>query len=544
MKSLSFYCMVGVLAALVIFHCSKNGNTIAPVVEKQYTTVTVGVVGGTFKISDNVFVTIPPNAVKSETTLKLRVLDKTEMFGAVSWLGTQQDHILCGFEGLPSGMAFDSAITVTFHGIALAPGEIPILHELNLDSNSATLENGRIDCDPTADSVCISVTHFCGWETELIDALKNQANDVDAKCKKRLFTVISKERDVSCTEGNCQMVESKVTVQFHECGTTESSTIRELTKGCTPKLTIKSSAATIPTQSAATVSAQVKIGCSALPDQAVDFSMSPTSLATLDVANTTTDANGNASVKLTSRDANGTVTVTARATVSYTRRSIEVNGETEHDPYLTASLSADIPVKIKAGLYKRHVAVDINLDNVTADCIVNLQTVSYSGHLEFDYVVDTTDGDREFIDTVDCTQSLKGPTFAANGGNVQPPYVSSTLTSTYAPSTVHCRVYCYAAWDSSYNSIDSLVTIYVTPNFDLPIGDPNHLKYARWQYTVLYSDGSTYDHENWLGLEQRCESTITGYDLVFPLYRDSNSETGCIAMLQFKGTYTITVTKI
>jgi hypothetical protein len=353
-----------------------------------------------------------------------------------------------------------------------------------------------------------------------------------ADCKEGMIIVESGNHDVQCSSQDCQILESRIKVQFLDCPgqPIESAIFRETVGSCELSISVVPASSQISTKSSTPVSATLMLGCAALDGKTVTFSV--TGPATINTSSAITSANGIISTTLTAGNQEGTATVKAEATVKYPVREILINGSVEEAFYRTETASGQTDVTIKRMPQSWHIALDVQLDNAPSNIGMGNghDHVTYSAHVETDISFDTSVSTYCFKNT-NGNQTL-GDILVESPS----PAISLTVENKNAPSSFPCRV--VAFFDSSQ------VYFFITRSMiDMSSED---VAFATWDIRCIYPWQDTVVTDRFIHRFYRCGPAGTGTNFKFPANQNTYTTSGCFttATYGYEGTYTLTATKI
>jgi len=320
----SRFLFLSILAILIYFTCSEKKSTNSD----DENTLTISPNGGEYTFPDGIILRVPTGAITEETDISLHKIRSTKVSPIFEKRGVSIDNLLACVEGGPDGLTFNLPVQIIL-SVELEPGEIPIIHEIDLESGEYTLAETEILCDPAADTLVISLSHFSAVSAEIAreyEDLFDECSENPCRCGR--IKIEQTDKDFICDNGNCQVTESKVSVTFLDCpeSPVEESTYREVSSGCQPELYISAANSVVITGNQTRVSAEIVLGCEPIEGQSVDFSLSNLGLAAVNPTYSTTGSGGTANTIFTAGDEEGIVTVTARSTVSYYTYSISASG--------------------------------------------------------------------------------------------------------------------------------------------------------------------------------------------------------------------------
>lgn len=344
-------CSFLILVPLILINLTCSEKKITNSEEDNILTISPD--GGEYTFPDGIILRVPAGAVTEETDVLLHKINSTKLQTIYDKRGVSIDNLLACIEGGPDGLTFNLPVQIILT-VNLEPGEIPIVHEVNWDSSSYSLITTEIFCDPGQDTLVISLNHFSSISAEIAkeyDDLYGECTNNPCRCGR--IKVEQQDKDFICNNGDCQVTETKVNVTFLDCegAPTEESFFREVSAGCSSELYLTMSSSVVVTGNQAQVSTSIQLGCEPTEGQSVDFSLSNPGLATVNPTYSTTNADGNAYTLFQAGEEEGTVTVTARSTISYYTYTISANAggqrETVNGPLITTEKSQSVDIEIQ-----------------------------------------------------------------------------------------------------------------------------------------------------------------------------------------------------
>lgn len=382
-----------ILSLCFLIHGCGGGSGSSPdSPAKVFQNATIPAAGGTIALADGITLVVPAGAVAADTAVQIRKIDPQELLTVFSERGIDPAKVIAGFEALPDGLTFQKPITVRFSGIRALNGAIPVIHYVDFKTNAYQMAGTEASYDPSAGVIDLKVSHFSGVSAEELENLK-AAEYCEDNCRCKKLTVKSEAGDVACSEGNCQIVDNKVSVTFDDCEPpyTEVSYIQEISAGCAPKISLTTGKSTLKTGESTSGTAKVCIGCKALKDQSITFSRSgPVSLSPTDAMS---DAEGKGSTTITAGETEGKATVTAASTVSYNTYWIYAQAggveEKTKGPLKTKSVSASKEIMVSNAETSWHVTFEAEFQPISgsydmSQYMLGLSMGSYSLRYEFD----------------------------------------------------------------------------------------------------------------------------------------------------------------
>jgi len=482
--------MILVLAVPVWSGCKEPSGNGHP--SEGFVDVTVSPGGGTYDLSNGFTVIVPAGAVAVDTTLGIRRLTVEELTPIFDIRGVPTDRILGGFEGRPDGLTFSQPINIIMPA-DIEPGEVPLAHGVNLADVTYSPIETALTGDPDAGTVEVTVSHFSQLSVEQIEELKRGSEGCTASpCRCGRIEVRQSEIDLYCQSGDCVKNESKLSMRFLDCDgqPVEESYLREMSAGCVPDMTLTAGSSTLSTGGSTGVTAYVTVACgTGEEDQRVDFTVSGP--ATVSPAFATTDAEGNAGTTLTAGEEEGTATVTADATISWSTYSLYASAggeeETANGPLVTKSVSKSVNVEI-TDVKEYHITVDAVFppsSGGTDDGFWVTSIGNYSVHLEFDFTLNEEYRSQGYYSYCnDPEQNCEEPGIAAAGTQVLESITIEPGTSLVCSLTVE--------------------NAYAPPSFTYPVGG-----------MVFFSDTDT---TIYIGEDGSSDFNLLTYDLLLTPY--------------------------
>ena len=341
------FCFLAVLL-LVSIKCSDNSvNSVEP--SPDYT-LSVSPEGGDYSYPGGISLRVPAGAVTDFTAILLRKVPNSELSSIFEKRGVSINNLLACVEGSPDGIAFNIPVQLVI-AVDLEPGEIPFVHEIDLNNGTYMPLETDILYDPDQDTLIISLTHFSSISAEIIKEFEDFLDNCgENPCRCVSNKIEQRDVDLISENGDCQITETKVSITFLDCpgSPVEESFFREVSAGCNPNLNLSAASTEVPFGGQTNLTAEIMLGIEPMVGQDVDFSISGP--ASLNPTNTITNAEGAAYSTFTAADEEGLATVTARATVSYSTYTISASSgdlhESEDGPLITKELSQSINIEV------------------------------------------------------------------------------------------------------------------------------------------------------------------------------------------------------
>jgi hypothetical protein len=417
--------------------------------EVSYETYTITPEGGTHTFDCGITIDVPEGAVTEETEIQFRKMKTSEIHEILEPLGRELSSIIVGFEAKPDGLTFLEDVKVTVQNAGLEPGDFVIVHELDVDSSRYTPAELSFVYNPAEDIIEFSLNHFSGYSAEELEEMeKTECVNDPENCRCKRIKITQSDKHLMCGLGECQKTESKLTVEYLDCGTSETHNLLELSEGCEPEISLTAGRTTIAPWENTTVTAELILGCEGLEGQVVDFSVSDLSLGSVSPTNSTTDGDGQAQTTFTAEKTEGTIAVTVNATVSYYMSVIEADGETFRGPLKTDEVSADVDIKIEqaewVGIFKAGPFSGCNQSQVV--CVQN-----YSAEVNFTIRIKT-----DSIIGSAWVGWMGEATVTQSCGSVTPGSPEDWIENLYMPGTFSKKAYGFFLKDSKEITFDFL----------------------------------------------------------------------------------------
>ena len=326
--------LVFALLSIILISCNRQTREV---------NIKISPEGGTYEAFEGATLDVPPGAVSTDVELSLRALSNSEQDELVD--GTFP--LVMAFEALPDGQSFTEPITITLENLDLEPGAIPLIRLIDEEERSRAIVDSNIEYDPDNNSLSFTVDHFT---TYAVEAGKKVANLECQKtpCRCGSISIKQSDTDNSCSQDDCQVLESEVSVKFNDCDgkPVEESYLKEVSPGCTPRMELTAKRDTIPPEGSTSVIATTKLSCVPIPEQSTDFYIK-SGPGSLDPTFQMTNSDGEAKSRFTAGEEEGPARIGVNATGHYYLYEVRVNGVTEYGPSKTYTLSDDTEVTIK-----------------------------------------------------------------------------------------------------------------------------------------------------------------------------------------------------
>jgi len=345
------------------FHsCCSKKKVVTPVIEDDK--VIISPAGGEYTFPEGIILKVPAGAVDKDTAIDLRYVDSLEVYPFLYRAGVSPDGLLACVEGFPDGMEFQSSVQLILP-VDLDPGEIPVVYSINLEDGSYWPEETEIVCKPEEGTIAVSLRHFSSTAVKKLDAYEGLSEECqNTPCRCIQYKVEQRDVDYLCSDGNCQIAETKLKVSFPACdnASPEEFFLREVGEGCVPKLQLSVTSQVVPPGGQTNVTARVMLDCEPRHGQSVDFSLSGSVPAFVDPTYGTTNDAGETFAVFTAGDEEGSVTLTARSTVSYYQDIIYASAggmqEIGRGPLKTKSLNQGVTILIEDATISGTVSMD------------------------------------------------------------------------------------------------------------------------------------------------------------------------------------------
>ncbi len=199
--------------ALSFFSCKDDGSDKKKT-NSPYQSVSISPSGGTYELEDDITITVPAGAVSEKTKIQIRKVDTAEITALFENRGIEAENIIAGFDALPEGTTFASPIKVKISGVIKDSEHIPIIHYIDLTNKTYTMNGAEATYDPEASTIEFTAAHFTGMTAEEVRELERQCA---GNCRCGQIKVKSEDLDYACSQGDCQIAESKVSVTYLDC---------------------------------------------------------------------------------------------------------------------------------------------------------------------------------------------------------------------------------------------------------------------------------------------------------------------------------------
>jgi hypothetical protein len=523
--------ITGLIFLLTMTCCSDNNSTDSD--DKQTNNyITVGQDGGTFKIDENMFITIPKGALTSEIDFTVYRLGESDW---QSVFDNYEENIITGlsaFSITPNTVQFNKPVKVHFKAVDSAPGIIPLVHTVDRSTGNHVMDSTVTWFDNENDTLSVAVLTGGDFVVEANSAWTLLAKKQSTLgCRDSLIIVKSGAKDIQCSDQDCQILESSVKVQFLSCPgqPIESAILRESSSSCQAVMQLSANSNNMNLNSSMPVKATVNIACMEIDNQTVSFSA--TGVGSISPNESNTDERGVAITTLNSGDDEGTVTVTAKAEVRYPVREIIINGLVEESFYRTDPVSESIDINVK-NFPTWHIALDVELVNAPGSWGAYKDFVNYTAHVETNISIDTTLEIAIGYSDLSGTQHLGDITFENYFPEIQE---SVTLHKKNAPTLFPCRV------KARYDNTSEIVNFIVT---DQNENESENENFATWEVEITYK----YDIQPPSILESFIGGFFAddglGVEFQFPANENSYSDSGSMTTVTYDGTYNLAISKV
>lgn len=385
-KALTFI-LATVIICMVLMYCKKESDddTLPGIISES---LDITPDGGTYTLDNGITVTVPEGAVTSNTTLTVSQLLNHHIMPIFSDYEGMTFNALTGFEISSSTDQFELPVSFTFRSLNAGSGFIPLTHTANRSDSTHSIDTCITTYNPDSDSLSVSVTNCGTYIVEknylLYDALNaSSTKSGAANCREGLIIVSSGDKDVQCSFQDCQILESKVRVQFLSCPgqPVESAILRETGSTCNPVIFLTPRESEISTGSSTIVNAKVQLGCMEIKEAEVSFSS--TSNGSVDPVTENTNSEGMAHTTFTAGDEEGTATVTAESYVRFPKQEVIINGEVIEALYITILATKPTDIKIRKADYK--ITLEMTYSSANYETVYYIMSFSeYKATVEFE----------------------------------------------------------------------------------------------------------------------------------------------------------------
>lgn len=334
----------------VFIKCSED----SPSEPSNENMITITSEGGEYTTEEGIIIRVPAGAVDKETDILVKSVNEEQVKPIFDSRRVPVDNLLACFEGSPDGIVFNKPIQISLN-VNLEPGDVPIVHEVDLKSGVYMPAEVITRVDPDQDTMMISLKHFSSYTVENMDEFKPFVSEecIETPCRCGDLEIIQADKDYLCNNAECTVTETKLKITYLDCPQqpVEEYFLREVSDGCELNLSLTATSHKVRPGGETKVLAYLYLGCAPMAKRSVDFSLSSSIPATLNPTYNSTDEDGVASTTLTAGDQEGVVTVNARSTQSYYTYTIYVRagGEEEevNGPMITEELKQSIDIQIE-----------------------------------------------------------------------------------------------------------------------------------------------------------------------------------------------------
>lgn len=314
--------IVIVLTILILSGCALGGCG------RSEKILTIGPDGGEYDLYQDLSLFVPANAVNEELEITIREI-ASEDVEALRGLGEDADsELLTAFEVLPSGQSFFRPLQIRLKDVDAEGGSLPLVYSLDLENQSLQLAEVRSDYDPDTGDLVLFLDHFSSYAAYREKGYISE-ECIQNPCRCGRISIVQSDAYNICSQDECQVSESEVSVTYHECGgETHNLLMREISASCQPRMTIYPQQAVIPVESSTAV--HVELGLSCAPFKGEDVFYTADQLGTVDPLQTLSGDDGKTQTTFTAGEEEGTSVVTAEAFGSYYLLEITVNDQSEY----------------------------------------------------------------------------------------------------------------------------------------------------------------------------------------------------------------------
>ena len=335
-----FWTFLVFILLIMLPSCSLGGSG-----NKEQITVITDQDGGTFNLSQDIVLTIPAGAVDQETAITFQKVNPQVFKSFYRFQNTEENQLITAFDLSPDDLSFQTPIKISVQNIDYRQGFIPILYQIDIGEESLYLADTTLEYDPNTSTLSFFLEHFSSYAAYLEQGYISP-ECILTPCRCGEIDVEQNESDVMCSENDCQVLTSEISVTYVECGgQVEDVTIKEISPSCQPGLILESAQYKLPPEGNTEVTGTVLIGCAAFPDQNVKF----TSDRLGEVTPTTglSDTGGEAKTVFTAGEEIGIAVVTATANGSYYSYEVITQEETSFKDQKTYEISETVDIEIR-----------------------------------------------------------------------------------------------------------------------------------------------------------------------------------------------------
>ncbi len=335
-----FWTFLVISLFIMLPSCSQGGSG-----NKEQTTVLTDQDGGIYNLSQDITLTIPARAVDQETTITFQKINPKVFKSFYRSQDTDENRMISAFNLGPDNLSFQTPIKISIQNIDYRQGYLPILYQIDLDEESMHLADTTLEYDPDTSTLSLFLEHFSSYAAYLEKGYISP-ECILTPCRCGEINIEQNESDVMCSENDCQVLTSEISVTYVECGgQVEDVTIKEISPSCQPGLILEPAQSKLPPEGNTEVTGTVLIGCAAFPDQNVEFTSNQ--LGEVTPSTGLSDSGGEAKTVFTAGEEIGIAVVTATANGSYYSYEVITQEETSFKDQKTYEISETVDIEIR-----------------------------------------------------------------------------------------------------------------------------------------------------------------------------------------------------
>jgi len=357
-------------------------------------TIKIDQAGGEFNLSKDLSLFVPSNAVDQEIEITVREIASEEVNTLRQLPEDGESQLIAAFEILPHGQTFQSPVQIQIENIDYSENNLPLIYSLDLEDQSFQLAEIRTSYDRQSGDLILFLDHFSSYAAYLEEGyISPECQENPCRCEE--ISIEQSDAYNICSQDDCQVTESDVSVTFDACGgNTDHLLMREISPSCQPRMMISPDQEVIPVEGSTQVNVELGLSCAPFKNQDVFYSSNQ--LGQVDPIQTITDSAGKTETTFTAGEEPGTAEVTAEAFGSYYLLEITLNDESEYG---------------KEKFYELEETTTIEIGNIqgTFEGSFNTCRGGFCVHdyqVRFDFTVDEIDWEAgSWTGTADVTQS-------------------------------------------------------------------------------------------------------------------------------------------
>ena len=317
-KILIYLCQILLLTACSLGGSGKSGES----------TIKIDQAGGEFKLSKDLSLFVPSNAVDQELEITVREIASEEVNSLRGLPENGDSQLIAAFEILPHGQTFQRPVQIQIENIDDSENSLPLIYSLDLEDQSFQLAEIRTTYDRQSGDLILFLDHFSSYAAYLEKGyISEECQENPCRCGE--ISIEQSDTDNICSQDDCQVTESNVSVTFNDCGgNTDNLLMREISPSCQPQMMISPDQERILVEGSTQVNVELGLSCAPFKNQDVFYSSNQ--LGQVDPIQTISDSSGNTETTFTAGEEQGTAEVTAKAFGSYYLLEITFNDESTY----------------------------------------------------------------------------------------------------------------------------------------------------------------------------------------------------------------------